>query len=57
MKRHLADDAGLDLSGTVYRLGQTLRFDSQAEEFLGDAEANQMLHRSYRGPFVVPERL
>ncbi len=56
MKRHLADDAGLDLPGTVYRLGRTLRFDPQAEEFIGDAEANQMLNRSYRGPFVVPGR-
>lgn len=57
MKRHLADDAGLNLSGTVYRLGRTLRFDPQAEEFIGDAEANQMLNRSYRGPFAVPQRV
>ena len=57
MKRHLVDDAGLELSGTTYRLGRTLRFDAQAEKFVADAEANRMLTRSYRGPFVVPEQV
>jgi predicted dehydrogenase len=57
MKRHLADDAGLELTGTVYRLGRTLRFDAQTEKFVGDAEADQMLARPYQGPFVVPERV
>jgi predicted dehydrogenase len=57
MKRHLADDAGIELTSTAYRLGRTLRFDAQAERFVGDAEANRMLTRPYRGPFVVPEQV
>jgi hypothetical protein len=57
MKRHLADDAGIELTGTAYRLGRTLRFDAQAERFVGDAEADRMLTRPYRGLFVVPEQV
>ena len=57
MKRHLADDAGLELSGTEYRLGRRLRFDAQSEKFVGDADANMMLTRPYREPFVVPEEV
>lgn len=55
MKRHLADAATLDLAGTAYRLGRTLHFDARAEKFVGDAEADRMLTRPYRGPFVMPE--
>lgn len=55
MKQHLADAATLDLAGTAYRLGRTLHFDARAEKFVGDAEADRMLTRPYRGPFVMPE--
>jgi len=55
IKRHLADAATLDLAGTAYRLGRTLHFDARAEKFVGDAEADRMLTRPYRGPFVMPE--
>jgi predicted dehydrogenase len=54
MKRHLADDAGLELTGNAYRLGRLLHFDAQAERFVGDPDANQLLTRPYRKPFVVP---
>ncbi len=57
MKRHLADDGGLELAGTAYRLGRTLRFDAQTEKFIGDPDADQMLSRPYRDPFVVPEQV
>lgn len=57
LKRHLADDAGLELAGTAYRLGRLLHFDAQADKFIGDAEADRMLTRPYRKPFVMPERV
>jgi predicted dehydrogenase len=57
MKRHLADDVGLELAKTKCRLGRTLSFDSQAEEFVDAPEANRLLRRSYRGPFAVPQRV
>ncbi len=51
--------AGLvHLANASYRLGRTLKFDPEAEQAIGDAEANLMLRdggRGYRAPFVVPE--
>jgi hypothetical protein len=40
-----------------YRLGRNLRFDGDAERFVDDAQANALLTRDYRPPFVVPESL
>jgi len=57
MKQHLVDAAGLDLAGARYRLGRFLRFDAEAEKFVGDPAADQMLTHSYRAPFVVPEKV
>jgi len=50
--------AGLcHLGNIAYRLGRTLTFDPKTETFPGDAEANKMLTRNYRKPFVVPEKV
>lgn len=57
MKRHLAEEADLKLAGTAYRLGRTLRFDAVTEKFIGDPDADQMLVRPYREPFVVPDQV
>src|SRR5690606_35883602 len=57
MCEHLKDDNGLKLDGMQYRLGRRLRFDGGAERFVDDAEANALLTRDYRAPFVVPESL
>jgi hypothetical protein len=57
LERHLADAGRLELSTSTYRLGRTLRFDAQAEKFVGNADANRMLTRPYRGPFLVPDRV
>jgi predicted dehydrogenase len=57
MKRHLADTGQVDLADSTYRLGRTLSYDAQAETFTGPPEANQLLSRPYRSPFVVPERV
>jgi len=56
MKRHLADTGQLDSANSTYRLGRTLSFDAQAEKFVGTPDANKLLSRPYRAPFVVPGR-
>ena len=43
------------LGNIAYRLGRKLKFDPKAEKFVGDTEADGMLTRHYRAPFVVPE--
>jgi len=53
---HLA--SGLAHLGNIsYRLGRQLEFDPSKEKFVGDAEADAMLTRQYRAPFVVPEKV
>ena len=48
---------GLELEAMTYRLGRKLEFDAETERFVGDAEANALLTRDYRKPFVVPEKV
>ncbi len=43
------------LANVAYRTERTLHFDSETETFSGDSEANALLTRDYRSPFVVPE--
>ena len=45
------------LANISYRLGRTLRFDANTMTVTGDSEANKLLTRDYRKPFVVPERV
>ncbi len=45
------------LANISYRLGRTLTFDGQKERFVGDRQADKMLTRKYRKPYVVPERV
>ena len=45
------------LANISYRTGRKLAFDPAAMKFLADAEANRMLTRDYRKPYVVPERV
>jgi predicted dehydrogenase len=42
------------LGNIAYRTGRALRFDARSETCLDDKEANSLLGRSYRTPFVVP---
>ncbi len=43
------------LGNIAYRLGRVLTFDPNAEKFVNDADADKMLTRDYRAPFIVPE--
>jgi len=45
------------LANISYRLGRDLRFDGAKEKFVKDKEADQMLTRVYRKPYVVPENV
>ncbi|MCC6587926.1 MAG: Gfo/Idh/MocA family oxidoreductase [Bryobacterales bacterium] len=45
------------LANISYRLRRMLPVDSKAGKFVKDAEANAMLTRHYRAPYVVPERV
>ncbi|MCE5268219.1 MAG: Gfo/Idh/MocA family oxidoreductase [Planctomycetaceae bacterium] len=57
MKKHLADAGRVKLAGATYQLGRKLAFDAATNRFSGDEEANTLLSREYREPFVVPENV
>ncbi|MFB3829575.1 MAG: Gfo/Idh/MocA family oxidoreductase [Bryobacteraceae bacterium] len=45
------------LANISYRLGRKLVFNPQTEKFVGDEQANAMLTRKYREPYVLPEKV
>jgi predicted dehydrogenase len=45
------------LGNIAYRTGRTLHFDAATETIKNDPEANKLLGRSYRAPFVMPEKV
>ncbi len=45
------------LANIAWRTGRMLRFDPKTERFVGDDEANRLLTRDYRKPFVVPQKV
>ena len=45
------------LANISYRLGRELNFDPAASRFVADSEADKLLTRNYRQPFVVPDRV
>ena len=44
----------MHLANISYRLGRTLNWDEKTWTVKNDPEANQMLTRDYRAPYVVP---
>jgi predicted dehydrogenase len=44
------------LGNISYRVGRSLTFDGTRERFEGDDEANKLLGRKYRAPYVLPDR-
>jgi predicted dehydrogenase len=53
MVEHLQEN-DVDFDRTPLTLGTVLQPDSSTERFVGNDEANQLLGRRYRHPFVVP---
>jgi predicted dehydrogenase len=47
----------IHLGNISYRLGRTLEFNPLTMKFKNDPEANLMLTRKYRAPFVVPNKV
>jgi predicted dehydrogenase len=45
------------LGNIAYRVKRGLRFDGKTERFVGDPEADKLLTRAYRAPFVIPEKV
>jgi predicted dehydrogenase len=58
VKQHLTAN-GVDLAATPPTLGPSLQFDPQKERFTGtlSEEANQLVSRNYRAPYVVPDQV
>ena len=57
MEEHVAIEDSLKLEDMTYRLGRKLVVDERTESIVNDPEANKMLTRNYREPFVVPEKV
>jgi len=47
----------IHLGNISYRLGRSLNFDPDSMRFVNDEEANAMLTREYRVPYVVPKNV
>ncbi len=45
------------LGNIAYRLGRKLHINPSTESFVNDSEADAMLTRAYRAPFVVPAKV
>jgi hypothetical protein len=45
------------LANIAHRVGRRLRLDQSTGRFIGDDEANALLTRNYRKPYIVPERV
>ncbi len=53
---HLAAN-NIDLATDQLTFGQHLKFDPKTERFIGNPEADKLLTREYRAPFIVPEKV
>lgn len=57
VEEQLQGALGMDLANYTYTLGAKLQFCPKAEKFIGNTEADKLLTRAYRAPFVVPEKV
>jgi predicted dehydrogenase len=53
---HLAS-ALAHLGNIAYRTQSTIKFDPATEKIIGNEEANKLLTRNYRKPYVVPDKI
>ena len=44
------------LGNISYRVGRSVKFDGTTERFVGDEEADKLLGRVYRAPYVLPDK-
>ena len=44
------------LGNISYRVGRSVKFDGATERFVGDSEADALLTRTYRAPYVLPDK-
>ncbi|HSQ58497.1 MAG TPA: Gfo/Idh/MocA family oxidoreductase, partial [Gemmata sp.] len=56
MADHLKDH-GIKFDGKNLLVGKKLDFDGKSERFVNDKEADAMVTRNYRKPFVVPDKV
>ena len=47
----------MNLGEAQCRIGRRLELDPKSERFVSDREANNLLSRQYRKPFVVPDKV
>ncbi len=45
------------MANISYRLGRGLKFNGSTEKFVSDPEADKMLTRVYRKPYIVPDKV
>jgi predicted dehydrogenase len=48
---------GMKIDETGYTLGRKLMVDAKTERIIDDDDANELLTRNYRAPFVVPDKV
>jgi predicted dehydrogenase len=48
---------GVDPQKATLWVGPKLNFDPQKEKFIGSPEADRLLTRAYRAPFIVPDKV
>ena len=63
-EQEVEDEGQLDIAGesgtasqdllVALKLGRSIRWDGAKEEVIGDADANRLLSRAYRSPWVYP---
>lgn len=56
MLEHLSAN-GVDLPSASVQMGETLAINPKTETFVSSEQANQLLRREYRAPYVVPENV